>query len=63
MIEQWNDRTEQAAATIGAVLASPPDPVGLHAFVPNFTEKAENLTRGLADGSLRAVQVIARAVR
>ncbi|WP_433755389.1 class I SAM-dependent methyltransferase [Nocardia sp. CA-135398] len=63
VIEQCNDRTEQAAATMRAILDSPPDPIGLHAFVPNFAEKAENLTRGLADGTLRAVQVIARAVR
>ncbi|MFI7667417.1 class I SAM-dependent methyltransferase [Nocardia sp. NPDC049526] len=61
VIEEWNDLTEPAAATMRAVLASPPDPVGLHAFVPNFVEKAENLTRGLADGSLRAIQVIARS--
>ncbi|MFE9322040.1 class I SAM-dependent methyltransferase [Nocardia sp. NPDC052278] len=63
VIEQWNDLTEHAAATMRTVLASPPNPVGLHAFVPNFAEKAENLTRGLADGSLRAIQVIARATR
>ncbi|MEV6333837.1 class I SAM-dependent methyltransferase [Nocardia vinacea] len=61
VIEQWDDRTAQAAATMRAVLASPPNPVGLQAFVPNFAEKAENLTRGLADGSLRANQVIARS--
>jgi hypothetical protein len=43
------------------VLSLPPDPLGLHAFVPGFAEKAENLSTALADGRLRAVQCLARA--
>ena len=43
------------------------DPIGrmtgtLHAFVTDFARKAENLTQALADGRLRAVQGIARAL-
>jgi hypothetical protein len=34
----------------------------LQAFVPNFESKASNLTAALADGRLRAIQGIARAV-
>ena len=34
----------------------------LQAFVPNFESKAQNLTAALADGRLRAIQGIARAV-
>jgi hypothetical protein len=61
-IEQWNDLTDQAAVTMRALLTLPPSPIGLQAFVPNFESKAQNLTAALADGRLRAVQGIARAV-
>jgi SAM-dependent methyltransferase len=61
-IEQWNDRTDQAAAIMQALLTSPPSPIGLQAFVPDFESKASNLTAALADGRLRAVQGLARAV-
>jgi sarcosine/dimethylglycine N-methyltransferase len=61
-VEHWNDLTEQAAALMQTVLAQPPNPLGLHAFVPDFTRKAENLTRALADGRLRAIQGVARAI-
>jgi sarcosine/dimethylglycine N-methyltransferase len=59
VIEHWNDLTEQAASTMQTFLALPRDPLGLHAFVPNFAEKARNLTRALADGRLRAIQAVA----
>jgi hypothetical protein len=39
-----------------AFLSLPPSPLGLHAFVEDFTEKARNLTRGLASGRLRVIQ-------
>jgi hypothetical protein len=61
-IEQWNGLTGQAAAIMQTLLALPPSPVGLQAFVPGFQAKATNLTTALADGRLRAVQGIARAV-
>ena len=61
-IEQWNDLTDQAAAMMQMLLALPPSPIGLQAFVPNFESKASNLTAALADGRLRAIQGIARAV-
>jgi SAM-dependent methyltransferase len=60
-IEQWNDLTEQAAATMQALLSLPPQPLGLHAFVPDFVTKAKNLTVALSDGRLRVIQGIARA--
>ena len=59
VIEHWSDLSEQAASTMQTFLALPRDPLGLHAFVPNFAEKARNLTRALADGRLRAIQAIA----
>ena len=59
-VEAWNDLTDQAAATMEMVLSLPPDPLGLHAFVTDFAEKADNLTHALADGRLRAIQGIAR---
>jgi sarcosine/dimethylglycine N-methyltransferase len=61
-VEHWNDLTDQAASTMQVFLALPPNPLGLHAFVPDFAEKAQNLTRALTDGRLRAVQAVARAV-
>jgi len=61
-IEQWNDLTDQAAAMMQTLLTLPPSPIGLQAFVPNFESKAQNLTAALADGRLRAIQGIARAV-
>ena len=60
-IEQWEDLTEQAAATMQALLALPTQPLGLHAFVVDFAAKAENLTLALADGRLRVIRGIARA--
>lgn len=59
VIEHWSDLSEQAASTMQTFLALPRDPLGLHAFVPDFAEKARNLTRALADGRLRAIQAIA----
>ena len=61
-IEQWHDLTGQAAAMMQTLLALPPSPIGLQAFVPDFEPKANNLTAALADGRLRAVQGVARAV-
>src|SRR5215469_12407611 len=61
-IEQWNDLTDQAAALMQTLLTLPPSPIGLQAFVPDFESKARNLTAALADGRLRAIQGIARAV-
>jgi SAM-dependent methyltransferase len=60
-IECWNDLTDQAASTMQALLALPPNPLGLHAFVADFAEKAGNLTAALSDGRLRAIQGVARA--
>jgi sarcosine/dimethylglycine N-methyltransferase len=60
-VEHWNDLTDQATALMQTFLTLPPNPLGLHAFVPDFTQKAQNLTRALADGRLRAIQGIARA--
>jgi sarcosine/dimethylglycine N-methyltransferase len=61
-VEHWNDLTDQAAAMMQTLLTLPPNPLGLHAFVPDFAAKAQNLTQGLTDGRLRAIQGIARAV-
>ncbi len=61
VIERWDDLTDPAATTMRAILASPPNPVGLHAFVPDFADKAQNLTNALADGTLRVVRILARA--
>ncbi len=61
--DHWNDLTEQATATMQTLLTMPPNPLGLHAFVSDFAEKAKNLTLALADGRLRVFQGVARATR
>lgn len=61
-VEHWNDLTDQAAALMQAMLAQPANPLGLHAFVTDFQRKAENLTRALADGRLRAIQAVTQTV-
>jgi cyclopropane fatty-acyl-phospholipid synthase-like methyltransferase len=61
-IDHWVDLTDQAAALMQAILALPANPLGLHAFVVDFERKAKNLTAALADGRLRAIQGIARAL-
>jgi SAM-dependent methyltransferase len=61
-VEHWNDLTDQAAALMPALLAQPANPLGLHAFVSNFQQKVENLTRALTDGRLRTIQGVARAI-
>ncbi|WP_433679052.1 class I SAM-dependent methyltransferase [Nocardia sp. CA-119907] len=60
-VERWADLTAATVTTMRTVLAMPPSPLGLHAFVPNFRPRAEHLTDALADGRLRAVQAVARA--
>jgi SAM-dependent methyltransferase len=62
-IDHWNDLTEEATATMQALLALPPSPLGLHAFVTGFATKVKNLTVALADGRLRAIEGVARAVQ
>jgi sarcosine/dimethylglycine N-methyltransferase len=61
-IDQWNDLTDQAGALMQTLLTLPPSPLGLQAFVPDFAAKAKNLTAALADGRLRVIQGVARAV-
>jgi len=61
-VEHWNDLTDQAASTMQTFLTLPPNPLGLHAFVPHFVEKARHLTAALSDGRLRAIQAVAHAV-
>ncbi|OBH59867.1 class I SAM-dependent methyltransferase [Mycobacterium sp. E2479] len=61
-VKEWNDLTEQASAFMQALLSQPPQPLGLHAFVSDFRRKAQNLTRALADGRLRAIQGVATAI-
>ncbi len=61
-VEHWTDLTDQAGALMQAMLTTPANPLGLHAFVPDFKRKVENLTQALADGRLRVIQAVARAV-
>ncbi len=61
-VEHWNDLTDQAAPFMQALLAQPANPLGLHAFVADFQSKVEHLTAALADGRLRAIQGVARAI-
>jgi sarcosine/dimethylglycine N-methyltransferase len=60
-VDHWNDLTSEAAALMRAFVSLPASPLGLHAFVGNFAVKAANLTQGLSNGRLRAIQGVARA--
>jgi sarcosine/dimethylglycine N-methyltransferase len=60
-VEHWEDLTETAGQTMKALMALPPSPLGLQAFVPNFAQKVNNLVSALADGRLQVIQGIARA--
>jgi ubiquinone/menaquinone biosynthesis C-methylase UbiE len=60
-VEHWEDLTDQAASTMQMFLTLPANPLGLHAFVPAFAEKAQNLTAALVDGRLRAIQAVVQA--
>ncbi len=59
MVTHWKDKTDEAVAIMEIFLSVPPGPLGLHIFVDNFVEKANNLVRGLCNGRLRAVQAVA----
>ncbi len=59
-VTHWSDMTEEAVTIMEIFLSVPPGPLGLHIFVDNFIEKANNLVRGLSQGRLRAVQAVAR---
>jgi sarcosine/dimethylglycine N-methyltransferase len=61
-IDHWDDLTDQAGALMQTLLTLPPSPLGLHAFVTDFAQKANNLTVALSDGRLRAIQGVARAI-
>jgi SAM-dependent methyltransferase len=59
-VERWNDLTDEAASLMRAILAQPASPLGLHAFGADFQRKVKNLTDGLSDGRLRAIQAVAK---
>jgi sarcosine/dimethylglycine N-methyltransferase len=61
-IEHWVDLSDEAAALMHYLLTVSPSPLGLHVFVADFAEKARNLTDALADGRLRVIQGVARAI-
>jgi hypothetical protein len=58
----WNDLTEASTDTMHAFLGAPPQPLGLHVFVPDFATKAANLVDNLDHGRLRLIQAVLRAV-
>ena len=57
-IAHWADLSADAATLMRAVLAQPPAPLGLHAFVPGFAAKVSHLTDGLSTGRLRVIQAV-----
>ncbi|WIX84092.1 methyltransferase domain-containing protein [Amycolatopsis carbonis] len=38
-VRRWTDHTDTAATVMQAFLAQPPNPLGLHTFVPAFTDE------------------------
>ena len=58
----WNDLTEAARTLMETFLSAPSGPLGLHTFIDNFAEKANNLARGLSSGRLQVIQGVAQAI-
>jgi SAM-dependent methyltransferase len=58
-VEHWEDLTAPTREMMRGVLAQPPNPLGLHVFVPDFPMKVANLVRGFAEGWLHVVQAVA----
>jgi sarcosine/dimethylglycine N-methyltransferase len=58
-VVHWADLTEEAAPFMERLLAAPVGPLGLHVFIDQFAEKADNLTRALSSGRLRVILGIA----
>ncbi|MHB8233514.1 MAG: class I SAM-dependent methyltransferase [Solirubrobacteraceae bacterium] len=54
----WNDLTEAAGSAMRDFLAAGQAPLGLHVFVPDFSTKAANLVRNLAEGRARLIQAV-----
>ncbi|MGZ4229678.1 MAG: class I SAM-dependent methyltransferase [Solirubrobacteraceae bacterium] len=57
----WNDLTEPSESAMRAFLASEQPALGLHVFVPDFSAKAKNLVRNLAEGRARLIQAVLTA--
>jgi SAM-dependent methyltransferase len=55
-VTHWADLTEQAAEFMRIWLSAAPGPLGLHTFVDNFAQKADNLVDALTSRRLRAIQ-------
>ncbi|MEU4194445.1 methyltransferase domain-containing protein [Kribbella sp. NPDC026611] len=62
-VEHWADLTEQVGDVMRTIQGLPPNPLGLHAFVPSFRERGKHLTEALTDGRLRAIQAVATISR
>ena len=58
-VVHWADLTEEAAPFMERLLAAPVGPLGLHVFIDQFAEKADNLTSALSSGRLRVMLGIA----
>jgi SAM-dependent methyltransferase len=58
-VTHWADLTDQVAAIMRMIQSQPPNPLGLHAFVPTFRDRMTHLTEALADGRVRAIQAVA----
>jgi sarcosine/dimethylglycine N-methyltransferase len=57
----WNDLTEPSMQIMHGFLNAPPQPLGLHVFVPDFRTKATNLVDNLAHIRIRLIQAVLRA--
>ena len=60
-ITTWNDLTDTAAETMRAFFAAPANPLGLHVFVPDFTDKATNLLANAEQNRIRLIQAVLTA--
>lgn len=57
-VEAWNDLTQSHAEFMAALLAAPPQPLGLHVFVPDVGVKIRNLVKNLQEDRARLIQAV-----
>ena len=56
--DTWDDLTASTLEPLRGFLAAPPQPLGLHVFVPDFAVKAGNLLDNLAHGRARLIRAV-----
>lgn len=57
-VSAWNDPTEGSTELMRAVMAAPPNPLGLHVFVPDLIVKVNTLLDNFEEDRARLIQAL-----